>query len=189
MVYRVFAGQVQFHDGVDEVAPGITVHKIGGHTKGLQCVRVPTARGHVVLASDADPFLCQHIDTRRVFRVLYNLADMVEGYNTLERLASSKAHVIPGTIRSCSSAIPRRPTKHRGGSRAWTWNRARADAAARNAFTVRHVRRPSRTSRQSSFARRTPNPRAASHRTRPKFSISLLISLERGENSESRAAH
>jgi len=31
-----------------------------------------------------------------VFRVLYNLADMVEGYNTLERLASSKAHVIPG---------------------------------------------------------------------------------------------
>jgi hypothetical protein len=31
-----------------------------------------------------------------VFRVLYNLADMVEGYNTLERLAASKAHVIPG---------------------------------------------------------------------------------------------
>jgi hypothetical protein len=28
--------------------------------------------------------------------VLYNLADMVEGYDTLERLASSKAHVIPG---------------------------------------------------------------------------------------------
>jgi len=95
MVYRVFAGHVQFHDGVDEVAPGITVHKIGGHTKGLQCVRVPTARGHVVLASDATHFY-QHIETRRVFRVLYNLADMVEGYNTLERLASSKAHVIPG---------------------------------------------------------------------------------------------
>jgi glyoxylase-like metal-dependent hydrolase (beta-lactamase superfamily II) len=95
MVYRVFAGRVQFHEGVDEVAPGITVHKIGGHTKGLQCVRVPTGRGHVVLASDATHFY-QHIDTRRVFRVLYNLADMVEGYNTLERLASSKAHVIPG---------------------------------------------------------------------------------------------
>jgi hypothetical protein len=27
---------------------------------------------------------------------LYNLGDMVEGYNTLERLASSRAHVIPG---------------------------------------------------------------------------------------------
>jgi glyoxylase-like metal-dependent hydrolase (beta-lactamase superfamily II) len=95
MVYRVFAGRVQFHDGVDEIAPGVTVHKIGGHTKGLQCVRVPTERGNVVLASDATHFY-QHIETRRVFRVLYNLADMVEGYNTLERLASSKAHVIPG---------------------------------------------------------------------------------------------
>lgn len=95
MIDKVFAGRVQFHDGVDEIAPGVTVHKIGGHTKGLQCVRVATERGHVVLASDATHFY-QHIDTRRVFRVLYNLADMVEGYNTLERLASSKAHVIPG---------------------------------------------------------------------------------------------
>ena len=95
MVRKVFAGRVTFHDGASQIAPGITVHKIGGHTKGLQCVRVPTARGHVVLASDATHFY-QHIETRRVFRVLYNLADMVEGYNTLERLASSKAHVIPG---------------------------------------------------------------------------------------------
>jgi hypothetical protein len=31
-----------------------------------------------------------------VFRVLYNLGDMLEGYNTLERLATSNAHVIPG---------------------------------------------------------------------------------------------
>ena len=95
MVHRVFAGRVQFHDGTDEIAPGVTIHKIGGHTKGLQCVRVATRRGHVVLASDATHFY-QHIETRRVFRVLYNLADMVEGYNTLERLASSKSHVIPG---------------------------------------------------------------------------------------------
>ena len=86
---------MQFHDGTDEIAPGVTVHKIGGHTKGLQCVRVATKRGSVVLASDATHFY-QHIDTRRVFRVLYNLGDMVEGYNTLERLAESKAHVIPG---------------------------------------------------------------------------------------------
>ena len=58
-------------------------------------MRVSTQRGSVVLASDTTHFYA-HIDTRRVFRVLYNLGDMVEGYNTLERLASSKAHVIPG---------------------------------------------------------------------------------------------
>lgn len=95
MVHRVFAGRVQFHDGTDEIAPGITVHKIGGHTKGLQCVRVATERGHVVLASDATHFY-EHMETRRLFRVLYNLGDMLEGYNTLERLSSSRAHIIPG---------------------------------------------------------------------------------------------
>jgi len=95
MVHRVFGGQVQFHDGTDELAPGITVHKIGGHTKGLQCVRVATERGPVVLASDATHFYA-HIDSRRVFRVLYNQGDMLEGYNTLERLAGGRERVIPG---------------------------------------------------------------------------------------------
>src|SRR6478752_6680167 len=48
MVRKVFAGRVTFHDGVSEVAPGITVHKIGGHSKGLQCIVVKTKRGPVV---------------------------------------------------------------------------------------------------------------------------------------------
>jgi glyoxylase-like metal-dependent hydrolase (beta-lactamase superfamily II) len=95
MVHRVFAGRVQFHDGDDEIAPGITVHKLGGHTKGLQCVRVATQRGNVVLASDATHFYA-HIEQGRAFPVLYNLGDLIEGYKTLRRLASSNAHVIPG---------------------------------------------------------------------------------------------
>jgi len=33
MVRKVFAGRVRFHDGVDQIAPGIAVHKIGGHSK------------------------------------------------------------------------------------------------------------------------------------------------------------
>jgi glyoxylase-like metal-dependent hydrolase (beta-lactamase superfamily II) len=53
MVRKVFAGRVTFYEGADEVAPGITVHHIGGHSRGLQCVRVMTRRGPVVLASDA----------------------------------------------------------------------------------------------------------------------------------------
>ena len=46
MVSKVYAYRVDFHDGVEELAPGITVHKIGGHSKGLQCVRVKTKRGY-----------------------------------------------------------------------------------------------------------------------------------------------
>ena len=53
MVHRVFAGKVVFHDGVDEIAPGLSVHHVGGHTMGLQVVRAWTRRGWVVLASDA----------------------------------------------------------------------------------------------------------------------------------------
>ena len=42
MVRKVFAGRVEFHDGDDLIAPGVSVHHIGGHTKGLQSVRVDT---------------------------------------------------------------------------------------------------------------------------------------------------
>ncbi len=44
MVHRLFEGRVEFHDGDCELAPGITLHKLGGHTKGLQVARVNTKR-------------------------------------------------------------------------------------------------------------------------------------------------
>ena len=53
MVRKVFDGRAAFHDGEDEIVPGVTVHHIGGHSKGLQSVRVKTERGYVVLAADA----------------------------------------------------------------------------------------------------------------------------------------
>ncbi|MEZ4622005.1 MAG: MBL fold metallo-hydrolase [Caldilineaceae bacterium] len=56
MVKRVYEGKVIFHDGDAEVAPGVTVHKIGGHSRGLQAVQVETAHGPLVLASDAAHF-------------------------------------------------------------------------------------------------------------------------------------
>jgi glyoxylase-like metal-dependent hydrolase (beta-lactamase superfamily II) len=95
MVRKVFAGRVVFHDGHEQLAPGLTVHHIGGHSKGLQCVRVKTARGHVVLASDAS-HLYAHMDDGRVFPVTYNVAETLEGYVTLRKLADSPDHVVPG---------------------------------------------------------------------------------------------
>jgi len=95
MVRRVFAGRVEFHDGEDEIAPGVTVHHIGGHSKGLQSVRVKTRRGNVVLAADAT-HLYAHIDQGRIFPITYNVAEVVEGYATLKKLASSPHHIVPG---------------------------------------------------------------------------------------------
>ena len=95
MVGKVFADRVEFHDGSEELAPGITVHKIGGHSKGLQCVRVKTQRGHVVVASDCC-HLYSHIDEGRVFPITYSVGDTLEGYKTLQKLASSRQHIVPG---------------------------------------------------------------------------------------------
>lgn len=95
MVRKVFAGRVEFHDGASEVAPGITVHHVGGHSRGLQCVRVNTARGPVVLASDAAHYY-EHIENNRAFMVFENLADLLEGYRLLKKLAPSMRHIVPG---------------------------------------------------------------------------------------------
>jgi glyoxylase-like metal-dependent hydrolase (beta-lactamase superfamily II) len=95
LVRCVFDQRVQFHDGPAEIAPGIEIHHIGGHTKGMQSVRVRTRRGWVVLASDASHFYA-HMEQDRAFPILYNLNDMLEGFNTLRRLATSPRHIIPG---------------------------------------------------------------------------------------------
>jgi len=95
MVRRVYEGRVQFHDGDAELMPGISLHLIGGHTMGLQVVRVATRRGAVVLASDASHFYA-NMEQARPFPIVWSVADMVDGYRRLRELAESPSHVIPG---------------------------------------------------------------------------------------------
>jgi glyoxylase-like metal-dependent hydrolase (beta-lactamase superfamily II) len=95
MVRRVYAGRVRFHDGDGEVAPGVSVHLIGGHTMGMQAVRVATRRGCLVLASDAAHFYA-NMEQVRPFPIVFSVADMVEGYRRLRELADSSGHIIPG---------------------------------------------------------------------------------------------
>ena len=95
MVRLVFGNRVIFHRGEAEIAPGVSVHHIGGHTKGLQSVRVHTKRGWVVLASDASHYY-EHMEKERCFPLVYDVGEMIEGYATLRRLAASPKHIIPG---------------------------------------------------------------------------------------------
>jgi len=95
MVRRVHAGRVRFHDGDAELAPGVSLHLIGGHTMGLQVVRVSTRRGWVVIASDAAHFYA-NMEQVRPFPIVYSVAAMVEGYDRLRALAGSREHIIPG---------------------------------------------------------------------------------------------
>jgi glyoxylase-like metal-dependent hydrolase (beta-lactamase superfamily II) len=95
MVARVFADRVQFHDGDSEIEPGLTVHRVGGHTRGLQITRVRTRRGWVVLGSDASHFYA-NFEQYRPFPVVDDVSDMLAGYERMRELASSIEHIIPG---------------------------------------------------------------------------------------------
>lgn len=95
MVRNVYRGRVRFHAGDAQLFPGVSVHLVGGHTKGLQAVRVATRRGWLVLASDASHFYA-NMEQVRPFPIVYSVADMVQGYRRLQELAESAAHVIPG---------------------------------------------------------------------------------------------
>ncbi|WEX08062.1 N-acyl homoserine lactonase family protein [Chelativorans sp. AA-79] len=95
MVRKVFAGRVKFHDGAAELAPGISVHHVGGHSKGLQVVRVWTRRGWLVVASDASHFYA-NMEQGRAFPIMHSLANTLEGYERLWELASDRSNVIPG---------------------------------------------------------------------------------------------
>jgi glyoxylase-like metal-dependent hydrolase (beta-lactamase superfamily II) len=95
VVRKIFAGRVRCVDGAAELCPGVSLHHLGGHTKGMQCVRVRTRRGFVVLASDATHFYA-NLETGNPFPALWHVGEALEGFATLRRLATSDAHIIPG---------------------------------------------------------------------------------------------
>ena len=48
-----------------------------------------------MLASDASHYY-EHFEKGRCFPTIYNVADTLEGYNKLKRLAESPQHIVPG---------------------------------------------------------------------------------------------
>src|SRR5690349_3872855 len=71
------------------------VEDVIGFVRMLYDSRVHTQRGWVVLASDASHYY-EHFEKGRVFPTVYNVADAVEGYTILKRLAESPQHIVPG---------------------------------------------------------------------------------------------
>jgi len=95
MVRHVYSGRVVFHDGDAEVAPGVTVHKIGGHSRGLQAVRVMTAGGPLCLASDAAHYY-ENFTARKLFPIVVDRDVMLRGFDRIVDLAGDASRVIPG---------------------------------------------------------------------------------------------
>jgi glyoxylase-like metal-dependent hydrolase (beta-lactamase superfamily II) len=95
MVRNVYAGRVVFHDGDAEIAPGISAHHVGGHTLGLQVVRVWTRLGWIVLASDASHYAA-NMNEELPFPVVADVTAMVDGWRRCRELADDPRHVVPG---------------------------------------------------------------------------------------------
>lgn len=94
-VTRLYSGKVTFYDGDAEIRDGVSVHCIGGHSRGLQAVRVRTSAGWLVLASDAAHYY-ENVFSRKPFPIVVDLQNMLDGFDRLEALASSPDLIVPG---------------------------------------------------------------------------------------------
>jgi len=95
-VELAYGGRVRFHDGEATLLPGITLHRIGGHSDGLQVVRVMTRRGPLVLASDAFHFSKNRL-LGSPFPIVLHVGEMLQGFRTCEELAGGdESLLVPG---------------------------------------------------------------------------------------------
>ncbi len=90
-----YGSRIRMIDGDREILPGLRVHRVGGHTAGLQIVTVDTARGRVVLTSDAAHFY-QNVERRQPVQIITNLPEMYAAFDTIDALAGNDRLVVTG---------------------------------------------------------------------------------------------
>jgi glyoxylase-like metal-dependent hydrolase (beta-lactamase superfamily II) len=95
LVKRLYLGDVRLLSGNHVLHDGIELYAVGGHTDGLQIVRVRTKEGWTVLASDATHFY-ENLEARNPFPPVFNMANMLDGYALIEKLAEGRERIIPG---------------------------------------------------------------------------------------------
>lgn len=94
-VRLLYEDRLVYLDGDATLAPGVTLHLVGGHTHGQQVVRVATRRGAIVLASDG-VHLWSNLRERNPFPILVDVGATLEAFAIIESLAESQDHIVPG---------------------------------------------------------------------------------------------
>jgi glyoxylase-like metal-dependent hydrolase (beta-lactamase superfamily II) len=96
-------GRLRLFEGAMEVAPGIEVIEVGGHTPGQCVVKVRTSEGSVLLASDAVHYY-EEYERDMLFMSVANLVKMYEAFDYIRELvrAGEVDHIVaghdPGTL-------------------------------------------------------------------------------------------
>jgi glyoxylase-like metal-dependent hydrolase (beta-lactamase superfamily II) len=89
------------------VAPGVTAIDVGGHSPGQQVLVVETARGPVVLASDA-VHLYEELERDRPFEIVADLSETYRAYDLIRELCGRPgAMMVPGHDPEVMDRFPR----------------------------------------------------------------------------------
>jgi glyoxylase-like metal-dependent hydrolase (beta-lactamase superfamily II) len=95
LVTLSYGGRIRLVAGEREVLPGLRVHWVGGHTAGLQIVSVQTAKGPVVLTSDASHFY-RNLERRQPVQIITDLPQMLTAFETISALAGTERLIVAG---------------------------------------------------------------------------------------------
>lgn len=90
-----------------QLAPGVELLQLGGHTPGQAVVVVQTAAGPVVLASDAVHYY-EEIEQDRPFNVVADLAAMYRAFDRITELGEDGAAVVAGHDPAVRTRFPER---------------------------------------------------------------------------------
>ncbi|MER6562321.1 N-acyl homoserine lactonase family protein [Streptomyces sp. NPDC001027] len=89
-------GRMVFHRGHEEIAPGVEMIELGGHSPGQAILTVNTSEGLVLLASDATHYY-EEIERDMPFVVVADLEAMYRGFDHMNRIVADRgAILVPG---------------------------------------------------------------------------------------------
>lgn len=107
-------GRLELVESEQEIAPGVTMHVVGGHTPGQAMVTVETSEGTVLLTSDAVHYADEvHLD--RPFSIVADLPGMYAAFDHIRAMVreGEASHVVfghdPGTLATVKGERPELP--------------------------------------------------------------------------------
>lgn len=123
LVRYTYAERVVFHDGDDELFPGMTLHKFPGHSAAVQGVRVNTPRGPILLASDATHYFANVLNMKP-FNLTVDSRATLDTYKRLLTISGGADRLIPGHDPKIRNLYP---TVKVGGLELWALHEAPKD--------------------------------------------------------------
>ena len=106
---RVKSGAVTLLDRETEVAPGVTVAEVGGHSPGQTVLFIRGEQGLIVLASDAVHFY-EEVERDRACGVLVNLELVYRAYDIIRAGVRAGGRLVPGHDPLVMQRFPRLET-------------------------------------------------------------------------------